>query len=70
MTMSPTLTTFSLFADVVIMPTLLDGLSEVDVLHIATGCRFVLDTFTISQQYTPTPVHEPMPLDAEPGPLL
>ena len=34
-----------LFADVDIAPTLLGGLTEVDVLHIALGCRFALDTF-------------------------
>ena len=39
-----------LFADVGIMPTWLKGLTDVDVLHIALGCRFVLDIFTISQQ--------------------
>ena len=32
-----------LFADVGITPTLLEGLTEVDVLHIALGCRFALD---------------------------
>ena len=37
-----------LFADVGIMPTLLEGLTEVDVLHIALGCRFALDIFTVS----------------------
>ena len=31
-----------LFADVGITPTLLEGLTEVDVLHIALGCRFAL----------------------------
>ena len=35
------------FADVGITPTLLEGLTEVDVLHIALGCRFALDIFTI-----------------------
>ena len=54
-----------LFADVDITPTLLEGLSEVDVLHIAIGCRFALDIFTISQQYSLTPDHVPTPLDAE-----
>ena len=38
-----------LFADVDITPTLLEDLTEVDVLHIALGCRFALDIFTISQ---------------------
>ena len=32
-----------LFADIGIMPNLLDGLNDVDVLHIALGCRFALD---------------------------
>ena len=54
-----------LFADVGITPTLLEGLTEVDVLHIALGCRFALDIFTISQQYSPTPDHEPLPHDPE-----
>ena len=51
---STTLTaiTFSFFADVGITPTLLEGLTEVDVLHIALGCRFALDIFTISQQHS------------------
>ena len=34
-----------LFADVGMTPTLLEGLTEVDVLHIALGCRFALDIF-------------------------
>ena len=34
-----------LFADVDIAPALLAGLSEVDVLYIALGCRFALDIF-------------------------
>ena len=54
-----------LFADVDITPTLLEGLTEVDVLHIALGCRFALDIFTISQQHSPTPDHEPLPHDPE-----
>ena len=41
-----------LFADVGITPTLLEGLTEVDVLHIALSCRFALDIFTISQQHS------------------
>ena len=39
-----------LFTDVAITPTLLEALNEFDVLHIALGCRFALDIFTISQQ--------------------
>ena len=54
-----------LFVDVDITPTLLEGLTEVDVLHIALGCRFALDIFTISQQHSPTPDHEPLPHDPE-----
>ena len=54
-----------LFADVDITPTLLEGLTEVDVLHIALGCRFALDIFTISQQHSPTPGHEPLSHDPE-----
>ena len=54
-----------LFADVDITPTLLEGLTEVDVLHIALGCRFALDIFTISQQPSSTPNHEPLPHDPE-----
>ena len=34
-----------LFVDVGITPTLFEGLTEVDVLHIALGCRFALDFF-------------------------
>ena len=47
------------------MPTLLDGLTDVDVLHIALGCRFALDIFTISQHYSPALDHEPLPHDPE-----
>ena len=55
----------SLFADVDITPTLLEGLTEVDVLHIALGCRFALDIFTISKRRSPAPDHEPLPHDPE-----
>ena len=41
------------------------GLSEIDVLHIALGCRFALDMFTISQQLSLTRDHEPLPHDPE-----
>ena len=54
-----------LFADVDITPTLLEGLTEADVLHIALGCRFALDIFTIPQRHSPTPDHEPLPHDPE-----
>ena len=43
-----------LFADVGITPTLLEGLTEVDVLHIALGCRFALD---ISRFRSHIPLH-------------
>ena len=59
-----------LFADVGISPTLLGGLSEVDVLRMAIGGTIPLDTVTISHQNSPTPDHEPPPLDAELEPLL
>ena len=54
-----------LFADIAITPTLLEGLPDVDVLHIALGCRFALEIFTISQQLSHTPDHEPLPHDPE-----
>ena len=54
-----------LFAVIAIAPTLLEGLSEIDVPHTALGCRFALDIFTISQQLSPTPDHEPLPHDPE-----
>ena len=54
-----------LFADVDIVPTLLEDLTEVDVLHKALGYRFALGIFTISQQHSPTPDHEPLPHDPE-----
>ena len=64
--MSTTLTTISfLFADIAITPLLLGGVSEIDGLHIALGCRFALVIFTISLQLSPTPDHEPLPHDPE-----
>ena len=54
-----------LIADVGITPTLLEGLTEVDVLHIALGCRDALDTFTISQQHSLTLDQVPLPHDPE-----
>ena len=54
-----------LLADIAITPTLLEGLSETDVLHIALGCRYALDIFTVSQQLSPTPDPEPLPYDSE-----
>ena len=52
-----------LFADIGIVPTLLDGLTDVDVLHIALGCRFALDIFTVSQHCSSALEHEPLPYD-------
>ena len=54
-----------LFADIGIMPTLLDGLTDVDVLHIALGCRFALDIFTVSQHFPSVLELEPLPDDPE-----
>ena len=54
-----------LFADVGIMPTLLDGLTDVDVLHIALGCRFALDILTVSQHYSSALELDPLPDDPE-----
>ena len=54
-----------LFADVGITPTLLEGLTEVDVIRIALGCRFALDIFTISQRHSPAPDHELLSHDPE-----
>ena len=39
-----------LFADAYIAPAPLAGLSEVDELGIALGCKFALDIFTLAQQ--------------------
>ena len=50
-----------LIADVGITLPLFEGLTEVDVLHIALGCIFALDIFTIS---SPTLFHEPLPHDS------
>ena len=54
-----------LFADIGIMPNLLDGLNDVDVLHIALGCRFALDILTVSQHYASTLEIDPLPDDPE-----
>ena len=54
-----------LFADIGIMPTLLDGLTDVDVLHIALGCRFALDILTVSQHYSSALEPDPLPDDPE-----
>ena len=54
-----------LFADADIAPVLLSGLSDVDELMVARGCRFALDVFTIAQQDRPLP--DPVPLAHDPG---
>ena len=47
------------------MPNLLDGLTDVDVLHIALGCRFGLDILTVSQHYPSALELGPLPDDPE-----
>ena len=58
------------FADTYIAPALLAGLSDVDQLHKALGCRVALDIFTIAQQDRPSPEPDPPPFDAELEPWL
>ena len=70
MVTTPTNTMLLLFADAFIAPALLAGLTEVDELYIALGCRSALDIFTIAQRYRPSPDLEPLPLDAELDPWL
>ena len=63
---STTLTVISSsFANIGIMPSLLGGLTDVDVLHIALGCRFALDILTVSQHYSSALVLDPLPGDPE-----
>ena len=54
-----------LFADIGILPYLLDGLNDDDVLHIALGCRFALDILTVSQHYPSALELGPLPDDRE-----
>ena len=42
-----------LCADAIIAPVLLSGLSDVDELMVALGCRFALDVFAVAQQDAP-----------------
>ena len=49
-----------LFADALIAPVLLTGLSDVDELMVALGCRFAVDIFTIAQQDRPHPEPDPL----------
>ena len=51
-----------LCADALIAPMLLSGLSDVDELMVALGCRFALDVFTIAQQGRPFAEPAPLPL--------
>ena len=55
-----------LCADALIAPVRLAGLTDVDELKVALGCRFALDVFTIAQQDYPVPDQEPVICD--PGP--
>ena len=59
---TPTTLCYS-FADAYIAPALHAGLSEVDELKTALGCRFAMDIFTIAQQDRPSPDPVPLPLD-------
>ena len=52
-------------ADAYIAPVLLAGLSDVDELMVALGCRFALDIFTTAQQ--DRPLLDPSPLAHDPG---
>ena len=54
-----------MFADSCILPNLLDGLNDVEVLHIARGCRFAWDILTVSQHYSSTLELDPLPDDPE-----
>ena len=54
-----------LFADIGIVSTFLDRLTDVDVLHITLCCRFALDILTVSQHYPSALELEPLPADPE-----
>ena len=54
-----------LVADAFTAPALLSHLSELDELMVALSCRFVLDIFTVAQQYRAPP--EPDLLAHDPG---
>ena len=60
---TPAMLSYSWLLTPTIAPALLAGLSEVDELMIALGCRFALDIFTIAQQDPPPPVPGPLPHD-------
>ena len=52
------------------MPNFLEGLDDVDVLHLALDCRFALDIFTVSQHSSSTLELGPVPGDPEPLSIL
>ena len=54
-----------LFADAFMALALLAGLSEVDELNVALGCRFALDFLTVAQQDHPS--LDPVLLPLGPG---
>ena len=57
-----------LCADALVAPVLLSGLTDVDELMVALGCRFALDILTVAQQDWPPPV--PVTLAHDPGHAL
>ena len=58
-----------LFADADTAPVLLSGLSDVDELVVALGCRFAWDVFTAAQKDRPPPVPTPLARDPRPRAL-
>ena len=64
---STTLTavSFSCLRTLALCPLCLTVLTDVDVLHIALGCRFALDLLTVSQHYSSALELEPLPDDPE-----
>ena len=66
-TMSTTLiaASFSCLWTLALCPLCLTVWTDVDVLHIALGCRFALDILTVSQHYSSTLELDPLPDDPE-----
>ena len=58
-----------LCADALIAPVLLAGLSDLDELKVALGCRLALDVFNIAQQDYPVADQEPVICDPWPAAL-
>ena len=58
-----------LFADADTAPVLLSGLSDVDELVVALGCKFASDVFTAAQKDRPLPVPTPLARDPRPRAL-